>query len=559
MPAPTNANVDSWFADGVAPTKGNTRSLLKDGTRLLITATGSTTERNLATRFAEQANVKDFGALGDGSTDDTSAFDDAGAGAYMPPGDFVVDIDTLADDTGLHGPGEVEHLDTWRTVGQRAQIASYGDPLQTRIRQVYGQADATTGRKTARLVRSTTQTIATATWTAITWTVQQDGFAANRPSVSNDARIYVPYQAKEIRFDGVATFASDATSARGVAIYKNGSSVDSYFVAPVSGAATGVPFNFVSDCTDGDYFEVRVWQGTGGNLDISGARVSAEITYQHPRAVPGKRLLIFQGTWEDEETSAGSYRALVDAVAQYDVLAISHVEAFGAGIYPALPNPNGIQDGGYKKLKRLIHDYKDRNPRGIVFGYISAAIDCPNGSWDVNGNPTTNAWTSTTYPNLVFWMDLWTDDRHLPIDGFFLDHFNSSFMSATARDAVAALVKNRGKKIMANITTASTAAVQWAAECADLTWGDYLCIEGFYRDNGVDSSSGTTDAVNAMAKLETRGLLMAAVCEESSGTTINNAAANNTNAKVVFNAAYKPGWCYQYGRVTYDQVGTPGI
>ena len=38
-----------------------------------ITATGSTTARNVADRFAEVRNVKDFGAQGDGATDDATA------------------------------------------------------------------------------------------------------------------------------------------------------------------------------------------------------------------------------------------------------------------------------------------------------------------------------------------------------------------------------------------------------------------------------------------------------------------------------------------------------
>lgn len=63
-----------------------------------VTATGSTTARNLANRFADVFNVKDYGALGDGSTNDYAAFAAAIADAepvcgkvFIPQGHYMID------------------------------------------------------------------------------------------------------------------------------------------------------------------------------------------------------------------------------------------------------------------------------------------------------------------------------------------------------------------------------------------------------------------------------------------------------------------------------------
>jgi len=63
------------------------------GVGIYVTATGSTTARTLAARFADVGNVKDFGALGDGSTDDTAAIEAALAvydSIYLPKGVYVL-------------------------------------------------------------------------------------------------------------------------------------------------------------------------------------------------------------------------------------------------------------------------------------------------------------------------------------------------------------------------------------------------------------------------------------------------------------------------------------
>jgi hypothetical protein len=63
-----------------------------------VTATGSSTSRKLADRFAETFNVKDYGAQGDGATDDATAINAAftavntasGGTVYFPPGTYVI-------------------------------------------------------------------------------------------------------------------------------------------------------------------------------------------------------------------------------------------------------------------------------------------------------------------------------------------------------------------------------------------------------------------------------------------------------------------------------------
>jgi hypothetical protein len=83
----------------------------------LVTATGSTTARDLQSRFAQVFNVKDYGAVGNGSTDDTTAIQaaitaamTAGGGlVYIPAGTFLV-TNTLtvgASDIRVEGQGHV--------------------------------------------------------------------------------------------------------------------------------------------------------------------------------------------------------------------------------------------------------------------------------------------------------------------------------------------------------------------------------------------------------------------------------------------------------------------
>ena len=65
------------------------------GNNLPVTATGSSASRSLKDRFADTVNVKDFGAVGDGVTDDTSAIQAAiatGKTLVFESGTYVVNV-----------------------------------------------------------------------------------------------------------------------------------------------------------------------------------------------------------------------------------------------------------------------------------------------------------------------------------------------------------------------------------------------------------------------------------------------------------------------------------
>jgi len=74
----------------------------------LVTASGATTPRTLATRFADIANVLDFGAKGDGITDDTAAIQ-AALNAAAPPGPGVLQVPTPPVFYNVTAPLRVPH------------------------------------------------------------------------------------------------------------------------------------------------------------------------------------------------------------------------------------------------------------------------------------------------------------------------------------------------------------------------------------------------------------------------------------------------------------------
>ena len=87
---------DSTMAASGTNKKISARTL---GNNLPVTATGSSASRSLKDRFADTVNVKDFGAVGDGVTDDTSAIQAAITAfnsIFIPDGIYMMDYISIS-------------------------------------------------------------------------------------------------------------------------------------------------------------------------------------------------------------------------------------------------------------------------------------------------------------------------------------------------------------------------------------------------------------------------------------------------------------------------------
>lgn len=109
------AAMEDLYSNAVKDTIDKIEKEGLDGDKIGVTTDGTTLERPLEIRFGDVVNVKDFGAKGDGKTNDTNAFNLAIARAqqlgsnvclFIPVGTYLV---TTLPNVPCYGPGSIKY------------------------------------------------------------------------------------------------------------------------------------------------------------------------------------------------------------------------------------------------------------------------------------------------------------------------------------------------------------------------------------------------------------------------------------------------------------------
>lgn len=127
------------------------------------------------------------------------------------------------------------------------------------------------GRRRTHVYRNVTnQTIANTTDTAIAWTHEQYDVGGLHDTVTNNSRLTVPAGAGgvPVYLNATIRWAGSAANTRRIELFKNG--VTGLASSLQSGDANGFNMHvaYTDVPADGDYYELFVWQNSGGNLDV---------------------------------------------------------------------------------------------------------------------------------------------------------------------------------------------------------------------------------------------------------------------------------------------------
>jgi len=138
---------------------------------------------------------------------------------------------------------------------------------------------AAVGHRGAMAYRTADQTLTTSTFTAIAFGASSaedyDTDGIHDPA-TNNSRFTVPAGITKVRLTGKISFAANSTGQRFVDIQKNGSSAYAGYASAEAGNAGATDATQMIVTTPvlvvvgGDYFELRGWQNSGGDLAAKG-------------------------------------------------------------------------------------------------------------------------------------------------------------------------------------------------------------------------------------------------------------------------------------------------
>jgi hypothetical protein len=169
------------------------------------------------------------------------------------------------------------------------------DALVATINQTWAVANDPNGERVRWVFvasHNTTQTLSTATWTAVEFNGEEDLRGVVGVSVpqgmhsttTRPDRFLVPEgYAGRVRVRAAIGFAANATGSRGVRITKNGSDQRGGYVFTAAATAVGNTFlqvTWTGTVAVGDTLGVEAYQNSGGNLAIGNASTTAQNTVE---------------------------------------------------------------------------------------------------------------------------------------------------------------------------------------------------------------------------------------------------------------------------------------
>lgn len=184
----------------------------------------------------------------------------------QPKLDATVAPGVSNDNTEGYAPGSV-WVDVTNDLAYICLDASTGAAVWTEITQASGGGQTTS----ARVNRSTAQTISNATWTAISFDTEDFDVGGMAEQVTNPSRITIPAgEGGKYLVTGIALWTANATGQRAIRLRKNGTTDLADGARSPTDAATnvGTPFCDIVNLAAADYIELMVYQSSGGNLDL---------------------------------------------------------------------------------------------------------------------------------------------------------------------------------------------------------------------------------------------------------------------------------------------------